>query len=76
MLEVGGNSQSEVVWKIVPLCIMWCLWRERNDGSFENLERTLEELKSFFFFPHLLGQLLIYLVISFSEFLVLFSLSS
>jgi hypothetical protein len=27
----------------------WCLWREINDRSFEHRERTLEELKSFFF---------------------------
>jgi hypothetical protein len=44
----GSNSWSAVVWKMVPLCIMWCLWRERNNRSFKNLERTLEELKSFF----------------------------
>jgi hypothetical protein len=27
----GGRSQSAVVWKMVPPCLMWCLWRERND---------------------------------------------
>lgn len=27
----------------------WCLWREINDRSFEDHEKTLEELKSFFF---------------------------
>jgi hypothetical protein len=27
----GGRSRSAVVWKMVPLCIMWCIWRERND---------------------------------------------
>jgi hypothetical protein len=35
--------------QMVPLCLIWCLWRERNDRSFEDQERTLEELKSFFF---------------------------
>ena len=29
---------------------MWCLWGERNARCFEDLKRTLEELKSFFFF--------------------------
>jgi hypothetical protein len=36
-----GNSQSMVVWKMVPLCIMRYLWRERNDRRFKILERTL-----------------------------------
>jgi hypothetical protein len=55
----GGRSNSAVVWKMVPLCLMWCLWRERNDRSFEDQERTLEELKSFFFILFSLGLLLI-----------------
>jgi hypothetical protein len=29
---IGGCSRSAVVWKIVSLCIMWCIWRERNDS--------------------------------------------
>jgi hypothetical protein len=45
----GGHSQSATVWKMVPLCLLWCLWRERNARCFEDLERSLEELKSFFF---------------------------
>ena len=43
-----GNSRSAVAWKMVPLCLMWCIWRERNNRDFDNLERTMEELKSFF----------------------------
>jgi hypothetical protein len=72
----GGNSQSAVVWKVVPLCIVWCLWRERIDKSFENLERTLEELKSSFF--SLFSWTTAYLaplIISFFYFLDLSSLS-
>ena len=45
----GGNSWSAAGWKMAPLCLMWCLWRERNDRNFNNQERTLEELKSNFF---------------------------
>jgi len=44
----GGRSRSAVVWKMVPCCLMWCLWRERNDRQFEDKERTIEELISFF----------------------------
>jgi hypothetical protein len=45
---MGNRSQSAVIWNIVFPCLMWCLWRERNDRNFENQERTLEELMSFF----------------------------
>jgi hypothetical protein len=38
----SGISMSVVVWKMAPICIFWCLWWERNNRSFEYLERTLE----------------------------------
>jgi hypothetical protein len=71
----GGRSRNAVVWKMVPSCLMWCLWRERNDRTFEDQERTLEELKSFFFFTLFswTAAYLAPLAISFSDFLVLFS---
>jgi hypothetical protein len=74
----GGRSQSAVMWKMVPCCLLWCLWRERNDRHFEDKERTIEELISFFF--HSLFSwttaFLAPLVISFNDFLALFSSSS
>ena len=36
------------VWKLVPHCLIWCIWRERNARSFEGCERSLLEIKSFF----------------------------
>jgi hypothetical protein len=33
----------------VTLSLLWCLWREMNGISFEDRERTLEEIKSLFF---------------------------
>jgi hypothetical protein len=45
----GGRSWSVVVWKMVPFCLLWCLWRERNDRNFEDKEMTIEELITFFF---------------------------
>jgi hypothetical protein len=66
------------VWKMVPCCLLWCLWRERNDRHFEDKERTIEELISFFF--HSLFSwttvFLAPLVISLNDFLFLFSSSS
>jgi hypothetical protein len=54
------------------------LWRERTDRQFEDKKRTIEELISFFF--HSLyswsAAFLAPLVISFYDFLVLFSSSS
>jgi hypothetical protein len=26
-----GRPRNAVVWKIIPLYIMWCLWSERNE---------------------------------------------
>jgi hypothetical protein len=46
----SGSSQSAAVWKMVPSYLLWCLWREINDRSFEDHERSFVELESFFFF--------------------------
>jgi hypothetical protein len=74
----GGRSRSVVVWKMVPCCLMWCLWRERNDRQFEDKEITIEDLISFFF--HSLyswsAAFLAPLTFSFNDFLMLFSTSS
>lgn len=32
-----------------PSCLLWCFWKEINDRSFEDREKTVVELKSFFF---------------------------
>jgi hypothetical protein len=66
------------VWKMVPSCLLWCLWKERNDRTFEDKERSFEELKSFFFHS-LYFWTFAYLapvVLSFNDFLVHFSSSS
>ncbi|KAG2720879.1 hypothetical protein I3760_02G054900 [Carya illinoinensis] len=44
-----GNNQIKAIWKMIPICIMWCIWKERNERTFEDKERSLEELKVFFF---------------------------
>jgi hypothetical protein len=74
----GGRLRSAVVWKMVPPCIFWCLWSERNDRIFEDKERTIEEFRTFFFYSLFswTAAFLAPLVISFHVFLVLFSSSS
>jgi hypothetical protein len=37
-----------MVWKMLPVWLLWSLWRERNVRCFEDLERSLEELNSMF----------------------------
>jgi hypothetical protein len=73
----GGRSRSAVVWKMVPLCIMWCIWRERNDRCFEDKSRSHVELLQLFFFTLFTWTTgwLAPRVISFSDFLSFFSLS-
>jgi hypothetical protein len=45
----GGRSQLEKVWKMTLPCLMWCIWRERNNRRFEDHERTLVESKALLF---------------------------
>ena len=40
-----GNRTVLQTLRIVPLCVMWCLWRERNAQNFEDRELGLMELK-------------------------------
>ena len=39
-----GKHNSEI-WNLVPGCLMWIMWLERNRRSFEDKGKTLEELK-------------------------------
>jgi hypothetical protein len=41
----GGNRLLMPIWRIAPLCLMWCLWKERNACSFEDCETDLINLK-------------------------------
>ena len=44
-----SDHQNMVVWKIVPHCLMWYLWRERNARHFEDYKRYTLALKLLFF---------------------------
>jgi hypothetical protein len=44
-----GRHDYALVWKMIPHCVIWCLWRERNARLFDDLERHLPKLKLFFF---------------------------
>jgi hypothetical protein len=40
-----GKSRLAFVWGVVPHCVMWLLWRERNNRVFEGQEITSLDLK-------------------------------
>jgi hypothetical protein len=71
----GGRSRSAVVWKMVPLCIMWCIWPKCNGRFFEDSERSLEDLLHFFLTALFTwaATWLAPLVITYFDFLFLFS---
>ena len=61
------------VWRLVPHCLIWCIWCERSARSFEGCERSLLEIKSFFLHTLSLNgvwSFLIFLVLLFLFFLI------
>jgi hypothetical protein len=36
-------------WRMVPLCLMWCIWGKHNARHFEDCERMVIELKAMMF---------------------------
>jgi hypothetical protein len=74
----SGRPRSAAVWKMVPTCLFWCLWREMNDRNFEDRERSLEEILSLFYDTLYLwtAAFVSPLSLSYSDFLVRFALPS
>ena len=44
-----SRHQNGYIWSIIPHCLMWCLWRERNSRCFEDYENSIPDLKLLFF---------------------------
>ena len=40
-----GQNDYVLVWKMIPHCLIWCLWRERNAHLFEDAGHHIHELK-------------------------------
>ena len=40
-----GNRNALNRWRLAPLCLMWCLWREWNAKGFEDCDNGLLEIK-------------------------------
>ena len=43
-----GRHRNFAIWMAVSHCLMWYIWRERNNWRFEDLERSISDLKLFF----------------------------
>jgi hypothetical protein len=65
------------MWKMVSSCLLWCFFRKRNDRSFKDRERSLEEINVLFFYTLYLWKVAFIspMVISYPNFFVLFSSS-
>ena len=44
-----GRHCNGNIWIVVPHCLMWCIWKERNSRCFEDNERSMPDLKLLFF---------------------------
>ena len=42
------GKHSSIIWNLAPLCLMWCICRECNPWTFENLDRSDDQLLAFF----------------------------
>ena len=40
------GSHTSNVWNMVPTCLMWLIWKERNARTFEETERKVDCVKS------------------------------
>ena len=43
------GKRSSSVWNLIPSCLMWTIWRERNKRTFENQETSMAKLIELFF---------------------------
>lgn len=39
--RMSGSFQNVVVWKMLHFCLLWGLWRERNNRCFEDHEKDV-----------------------------------
>uniref|UniRef100_A0A2N9F1I0 Reverse transcriptase domain-containing protein n=1 Tax=Fagus sylvatica TaxID=28930 RepID=A0A2N9F1I0_FAGSY len=51
------GRRSSRIWNLLPHCIMWNIWRERNGRTFEDGSVRLERSSSLSWVPYLIGLL-------------------
>jgi hypothetical protein len=40
-----GHDLAKKVWQLVPHCVLWSIWRERNARLFEDVETVMVVLR-------------------------------
>ena len=43
-----GKYEAGAIWKAIPHCLMWCIWRKRYNRVFVGEELSIPALKSSF----------------------------
>lgn len=43
------DKNSKLVWDLIPGCIVWCVWRERNNRYFEDQARSTKQFRELFY---------------------------
>ena len=44
-----GHHRNGDIWMVVPHCLLWCIWKERNSRCFDDIERSMPNIKLLFF---------------------------
>jgi hypothetical protein len=42
---VRGGGPAKEVWRMVLLCIIWCIWHEMNARHFEDIKTSMFKLQ-------------------------------
>lgn len=52
-----GKRRKHVwgLWAMIPLCLMWIIWREKNMRCFEKVDNTLFRIKVFWLVACVVG---------------------
>jgi hypothetical protein len=43
------GKPDSIIWNLVPLCLMWTIWRERNHCTFDDMEHSTPKLVELFY---------------------------
>ncbi|WMV10717.1 hypothetical protein MTR67_004102 [Solanum verrucosum] len=41
----GGSKTQKKWWNLVPSCIWWSIWKERNNRCFKNITNPMQKVK-------------------------------
>ena len=45
----GLGKKRRAVWRLAPICLLWCIWGERNRRTFQEEEMSDTCLRNLFF---------------------------